>query len=550
MSTVSKFGVPENCIHAIMENMNIQQQIENFIPQTPAQAKAKAAMLAAWQNDGEKLLSRQAEAAHFTASAFILNPAMDKTLMVHHNIYQSFGWTGGHADGEADLLAVALREAQEDTGIQQIYPLSGAVLSLDALAVPAHQKNGKPVPTHQHYSLAFGCIAPENQPLTVKADENSAVAWLPWNQLNQYCREPHMLPIYKQIYQRMCEIARDKTAQYAKLPPALLPWYRQNARDLPWRRNREPYAVWLSEIMLQQTRVEAVRAYYLRFLDAFPTLEALAQAPEEQLLKLWEGLGYYTRARNLQKAAQIIVNEYAGQFPSEYAQIAALPGVGPYTAGAIASICFEAPTPAVDGNVVRSIARITEQFQPLGHPKNKRAIAMALAEVYPSGAFGDFTQSLMELGATICLPQNPKCPLCPAQSFCMAYRNGTVDLLPSKEKKRPRRVEERTVFLLNHAGRLALERRQNQGILAGLWQLPNLPGHLSETEALQAAANWGLKPLGIEKAVHKTHVFTHLEWKMVCYSLSCGRATTDFIWASPEELSQTYSLPTAFRIFL
>lgn len=530
--------------------MDILSQIQRYIPQTPTQAKAKAILLAAWQKDGEKLLSRQAEAAHFTASALILNPTMDKMLMVHHNIYQSFAWTGGHADGEADLLTVALREAQEETGIQQIYPLSGAVLSLDILDVPAHQKNGKQVPAHQHYSLAFGCIAPENQPLTVKADENSAVAWIPLNQLNQYCREPHMLPIYEQIYHRMCGIALDKTAQYAKLPPALLPWYRQNARVLPWRRNREPYAVWLSEIMLQQTRVEAVRAYYLRFLDAFPTLETLAQAPEDQLLKLWEGLGYYTRARNLQKAAKIIVSEYAGQFPSEYAQIAALPGIGPYTAGAIASICFEAPTPAVDGNVIRLISRITEQFQPLERPQSKRAIAMALAEIYPSNACGDFTQSLMELGATICLPQTPKCPICPAQSFCMAYQNGTTQLLPNKEKRRPRRVEERTVFLLNHAGRLALERRKAQGILAGLWQLPNLPGHLSETEALQAAADWNLKPLGIEKAVHKTHVFTHLEWRMVCYSLSCGRAATNFIWASPEELDQTYSLPTAFRIFL
>ena len=220
-------------------------------------------------------------------------------------------------------------------------------------------------------------------------------------------------------------------ALYQALPELLLPWYAGTARDLPWRHDREPYHVWLSEIMLQQTRVEAVKGYYNRFLTALPTIEQLANAEENLLLKLWEGLGYYNRVRNLQKAAQIITDEYGGRFPQRYADILALPGIGTYTAGAIASICFEQPTPAVDGNVLRVIARLTEDFAVIDTPQKKREITAALAAVYPAGHCGAFTQSLMELGAVVCVPNGvPNCAACPLEPLCRAHKNGTEQLLP------------------------------------------------------------------------------------------------------------------------
>ena len=205
------------------------------------------------------------------------------------------------------------------------------------------------------------------------------------------------------------------------LPETLLPWFAEHRRDLPWRRDREPYHVWLSEIMLQQTRVEAVRGYYERFLTALPTVQALADAPEDRLLKLWEGLGYYSRARNMQKAAQVIVTQHGGVFPREYDDVRALPGVGPYTAGAICSICFELPTPAVDGNVLRVAARLLRLDAPVTEERIKRGIGEMLEKIYPAGRCGDFTQALMELGATVCLPNGePKCALCPVAAFCAA----------------------------------------------------------------------------------------------------------------------------------
>ena len=211
-----------------------------------------------------------------------------------------------------------------------------------------------------------------------------------------------------------------------QLPSLLLPWFARHRRELPWRRDKEPYHVWLSEIMLQQTRVEAVRGYYERFLERLPTVGALARAEENELLKLWEGLGYYSRVRNLQKAAQCIVDEYGGVFPRTYDEIRALPGIGPYTAGAICSICFELPTPAVDGNVVRVLSRFLADDAPVTDERVKRETARRLAEVYPRGHCGDFTQALMELGATVCLPNGaPLCESCPLRELCRAHLAGT-----------------------------------------------------------------------------------------------------------------------------
>lgn len=335
------------------------------------------------------------------------------------------------------------------------------------------------------------------------------------------------------------------------LPQALLPWYGANARDLPWRADREPYHVWLSEIMLQQTRVEAARGYYLRFLQALPTIAALAAAEEGRLLKLWEGLGYYNRVRNLQRAAQRVMAGHGGIFPREYPAVRALPGIGDYTAGAICSICFDAPVAAVDGNVLRVVSRVEDIRQPMDTPQMKRAVAAALSAVYPPGRCGDFTQSLMELGATVCQPgPRPQCSGCPCRGFCRGLAGGAAAELPLLTPKRPRRAEERTVFLLEWEGKLALCRRPPKGLLAGLWQFPNLPGSLSPQEALSQAAAWDTAPIALEQALFRTHVFTHLEWRMTGYRLRCARPAPCFAWAGPEALAGAYALPTAFRQFI
>ncbi len=337
---------------------------------------------------------------------------------------------------------------------------------------------------------------------------------------------------------------------YARLPGALLPWYAMSARDLPWRRDREPYHVWLSEIMLQQTRVEAARGYYLRFLEAFPVLSDLAAADEARLMKLWEGLGYYSRARNLQKTARLICDSYGGSFPTAREELEKLPGVGPYTAGAVASICFEQPCAAVDGNVLRVLSRLTADDAPIDLPATRAEMAKRLESVYPAGACGDFTQALMELGAVVCTPKSPKCGLCPARSFCTAAENGETARYPVRLPKREKRVEARTVLLLECDGRFAVERRGPTGLLAGLWQLPNLSGARSADEAMDEAAALGTQPAQLCRELHRTHIFTHIRWDMVCYRIRCRFAPPRFVWATPGELRETYALPTAFRIFL
>lgn len=338
--------------------------------------------------------------------------------------------------------------------------------------------------------------------------------------------------------------------QYARLPAALLPWYQANARDLPWRRTKEPYRVWVSEIMLQQTRVEAVRGYYERFLTALPDITALANASEETLLKLWEGLGYYSRVRNLQKAAKSILADYNSTFPHEYKSVRALCGIGDYTAGAICSICFEQPRAAVDGNVLRIMARITEDFSPIDLQETKKKVAEYLENVYPTGACGTFTQSLMELGACICTPRSPKCDICPVKAFCFANKNGTQSELPVKLPKKEKRIEERTVYLLECDGKFAIEKRAGKGLLSGLWQFPNMLGIQTPNAALQAASEFGVQPTELCREVHKTHIFTHIRWEMTGYHILCKVKYSHFTWASREELENTYALPTAFRIFL
>lgn len=337
---------------------------------------------------------------------------------------------------------------------------------------------------------------------------------------------------------------------YAKLPGTLLPWYQANARDLPWRADNDPYHVWLSETMLQQTRAEVVCGYYPRFLAVLPDISALAGADEELLYKLWEGLGYYSRVRNLQKAARIICENHGGRFPENFAAIRALPGVGPYTAGAVASICFGQRRAAVDGNVLRIISRITGFDAPIDSPAVRRAFAENLERVYPEGHTGDFTQALMELGATVCMPRSPRCPECPARGFCLALARDWVSRLPVRLPKREKRVEEKTVFLLRCEGAIALCRRTGPGVLSGMWQLPNVDGILSPEQALGWAEENGVRPADLLSECARIHVFTHIRWEMRCYRIACRCRAPEFTWCTAEDLRTVYALPTAFRQFL
>ena len=335
-----------------------------------------------------------------------------------------------------------------------------------------------------------------------------------------------------------------------QLPGLLLPWFAEHRRDLPWRRDREPYHVWLSEIMLQQTRVEAVRGYYLRFLERLPDIAALASAPEDVLLKLWEGLGYYSRVRNLQKAAQCVMEQHGGEFPRELSAIRALPGIGDYTAGAIASICFEAPTAAVDGNVLRVILRLTACADSPADVRVRRRIGEELSAVYPAGHCGDFTQALMELGATVCLPNGaPQCGACPLRALCEAHAQGTELQFPTKPPKKPRRIEEKTVFFLQCGGQYAVRKRPETGLLAGLWELPNVEGTLDAQQALALLDSWGLVPEELTRTRERTHIFTHVEWRMRCYDIRVSMPADSFTWVSGTRFQQDIALPTAFRIF-
>ena len=334
-----------------------------------------------------------------------------------------------------------------------------------------------------------------------------------------------------------------------RLPEAVLTWYDRSHRELPWRQDREPYHIWLSEIMLQQTRVEAVKGYYSRFLQALPAIADLAACDDDALHKLWEGLGYYSRVRNLKKAAQVILERHGGVFPGEYGAIRALPGIGDYTAGAICSICFDFPTPAVDGNVLRVISRLNDDPTPIDTDAHKKAVRAALEEIYPARA-GDFTQALMELGATVCGPnREPDCENCPCREFCLGCTRGTAGKLPVKGAKKERKCQKLTVFIFSCDGKYALEKRQNTGLLAGLWQFPNISGHLSVQEAISQAERMGLQPRQILRTVERSHIFTHIQWDMQGIYLEVACPVKEYQWMDPQTIRTQAALPTAFRQF-
>ena len=335
-----------------------------------------------------------------------------------------------------------------------------------------------------------------------------------------------------------------------KLPQAVLSWYDQGHRELPWRQDQDAYHIWLSEIMLQQTRVEAAKGYYARFLQALPTVQDLAEADDELLHKLWEGLGYYSRVRNLKKAAQVIVKEYGGVFPGEYEKVLALPGVGAYTAGAICSIAFGQKTPAVDGNVLRVYCRLTLDETPVETPNLKKQVTMELQRIYPNRT-GDFTQALMELGATVCGPnRRPDCENCPCRAFCLAHGNDKANALPVRLPKKERRVEEKTVFILSCDGKIAIRKRPDSGLLAGLWEFPHTPGILESKEALEVLDKMGIKAENLEKYVERKHIFTHIQWNMRAFYITVKKPFRELTWMPLSQIRSDAALPTAFRQFL
>ena len=335
-----------------------------------------------------------------------------------------------------------------------------------------------------------------------------------------------------------------------RLPAPLLAWYDENRRRLPWREQVSPYRTWVSEVMLQQTRVQAVLPYFQRFMEAAPTAAALAELPEETLLRLWQGLGYYSRARNLKKAAQTIMEDFGGRFPDSYDALRTLAGVGDYTAGAILSIAFGQPVPAVDGNVLRVAARITGSRENVLDPKVRAACRELMAAVIPHDRPGDFNQALMDLGAGVCLPGGtPLCGECPARAFCAACQEGTQRLLPVREKKQAKREQQLTVFVLRQDGCVALRHRDDTGLLASLWEYPHADGVLDETAAAAWLAQRGVAVKSWEKTVSAKHEFTHLRWRMTGYILTVeGDGAPDWVWADHDRRQQL-AIPSAFQKF-
>ena len=332
-----------------------------------------------------------------------------------------------------------------------------------------------------------------------------------------------------------------------QLPAPLLAWYDTHQRGLPWRQEVTPYRTWVSEIMLQQTRVNAAVPYFLRFMEAFPTVEALASADTEKVLSLWQGLGYYRRARHLQEAARMICERWGGRFPASYEEIMLLPGIGDYTAGAILSIAFGQAVPAVDGNVLRVVSRITGFDGNVLEEKHRALLRGWTAEVLPSRRPGAFNQALMDLGAGVCVPNGqPQCEDCPARDFCAAHQTGRERSLPVREKNRSKRTETLTVFLLQREGRTALRRRAEQGLLAGLWEYPHTPGHLEESAAAQWLSEQGVVPHRWIKRVKGNHEFTHIRWEMTGYIVEVmGSGSPDWVWCDPAE-RQSRAIPSAF----
>ena len=330
------------------------------------------------------------------------------------------------------------------------------------------------------------------------------------------------------------------------LAAPLLEWYDQHARVLPWRSDPTPYHVWVSEIMLQQTRVETVKPYYHRFMAALPDVAALSMAGRNQLQKLWEGLGYYNRVYHLQQAAVQVMQEFGGQIPADYDALLSLPGIGEYTAGAIASIAYGIKVPAVDGNVLRILSRLLASDADIKQPKVKKAFTSAAAGMQPEDRPGDFNQALMDLGATVCLPnQPPNCSACPLSGGCRACELGTPSSFPVKSVQKPRSVCALSVFLITAEQAVLLHRRPEGGLLGGLWEFPNEP--LLSPEEVKARF-----PCPVTALRRAKHLFTHVEWRMSGWWIRFEKKFSppeNCAWVDLTEIREHYALPGAFKAY-
>ena len=338
-----------------------------------------------------------------------------------------------------------------------------------------------------------------------------------------------------------------ETVELEKIVEPIVKWYKENKRMLPWRKQKNPYAIWISEIMLQQTRIEAVKVYYERFMREIPNIETLANI-EEVLLKLWEGLGYYSRAKNLKKAAIKICEEYGGNMPKYYEQLVDLPGIGEYTAGAIASIAYHERVPAVDGNVLRVISRIIGSTKDILLPDTKREMTAKLKAIMPKEA-GDFNEGLMELGERVCIPNGePFCNNCPLQAYCVAYKQGLTNQIPVRIKKTKRKYEERLIFVLEWKDKIAIQKRGEKGLLAGMYEFPNV----MKKEGLiikQILQTWNLEAEQKEALGKAKHIFSHIEWNMEGWRIKVKNKNEQFIWAKKEEIIEKYAIPEAFGYY-
>lgn len=334
-----------------------------------------------------------------------------------------------------------------------------------------------------------------------------------------------------------------------KMTNPVIKWYQENKRDLPWRKEKNPYHIWLSEIMLQQTRIEAVKQYYERFLEQIPNIQVLAEVEEQKLLKLWEGLGYYNRARNLKKSAQIIQEKYNGEMPKTYQELVQLPGIGEYTAGAISSIAYNEKIPAVDGNVLRVVSRVIGSKKDILERTTKKEMTQKLQEIMPKQA-GDFNEGLMELGELICIPNGePLCEKCPLQDICVAKNKKLTSFIPVRNQKIKRKKEEKTVFLLEFEGKIAIRKREETGLLANMYEFPNIDKKINKKEIEIILQNWSLAAKQIKKIGTHHHVFSHIEWDMIGYKIEVNKRNKIFTWIKKQDILKKYPIPGAFIPF-
>ena len=364
-----------------------------------------------------------------------------------------------------------------------------------------------------------------------------------------------------------CEVSADSIEVNEEVPVVLgspllkesvepvVAWYRKHRRDLPWREHPDAYRVWVSEIMLQQTRVEAVKPYYERFLEAFPDVAALAEAEEDKLLKMWERLGYYNRVRNMQKAAQQVMTEHNGRFPQSYDEILKLSGIGHYTAGAISSFAYGIAKPAVDGNVLRVVSRLLASDADIMKASTRAQMERLIEEVIPIDAAADFNQGLIEIGAIVCVPNGePKCEICPVAHLCKAKAQNIQMELPVKTKAKARRIEKRTVLIFRDNETVAIRKRPVKGLLAGLYELPNVEGHLTRKEVIEYGKEIGLTPIRVKKLASAKHIFSHVEWHMIGYEVLVDEleknCSEKMIFAGREEIDRKYSIPSAFEAYI